>query len=153
MKAELIADNTSQTLKNIEALIEEIKKGHSGERRTSGILEINDIRIDVNNPDNMQDLIIAFSVIELREQSYNKSAEALGLTEYPALETCGATAEQWKNDIRNATILLKSKKELEELEAIAAELRECITKEDRKNNALDRLNNLGKTMDALPMGE
>jgi hypothetical protein len=123
----------------LSKLEEEIKKlNHISDTvyKTTGNLEgFGDIKKETL----VGNLIRAFSIVLAKETAYNKAAEELGLSTYPAFEISGGNAEAWKQDITLRIAIIEHKDRLDKLKSAKEKISKFLSIEDQKAIALKEI--------------
>jgi hypothetical protein len=135
--------DVAEIITALETKIEALGHLTDSKYKTSGQLEGFG---NIKEMTNVSQLVKAFSSVKNKEKFYNEAAEELGLTTYPAYDNSGYTAEDWKHDIQLRIGIINHKDTLDQLTKYRDQLRDLLSKEEKKAILLQDMQGYLKTI-------
>lgn len=144
-KAELALDSQFSVPDVITVLddkLKALKHVTDTKYRTSGVLDgIGDIKSETK----IDALIRALGSVMAREDVYNRAAEELGLTTYPAFQINGCSVADWKHDIRFRIDVINHKETADKLKEYRDKMSKFLSEQDQKNMLMNEMANFLKS--------
>jgi hypothetical protein len=139
-KPMLTQEDVPSMLDKVNERIATLKGGIDEAKHTDGHLDGLGNIFDMEKPEN---LIRAYASINDRERMFNEAVKelytkdltSLGI-KVPTFTLKGASADQWRNDIRMVLAKVVHKEELGKLEKVRDELSKHVSAEERLNQSL-----------------
>lgn len=103
---------------------------------------------NIQTETNVSELVKLYSSVRARKQSYDASADELGIQSLPVFRVDGGTLEDFAHDVKLRIAIIQNKETLDELNAIKKEFTELMDKEDRMALLAKKLEKFGGTVPA-----
>ncbi len=120
--------NIPEVLQALETKMKEYEFIQDSKWKTSGTIESFNIKTETK----IENLIKCLSICIAKETAYDKAAEAMGLSEYPAFNIGGASVEDVKADVLLRKAIIEQKETMDKLASFKEKAAKFMSEADQK---------------------